>query len=386
MIGVIADDLTGAAELGAVGLRHGLSAEVITNGRPSGEAELVCVDTDSRGQSAQEAGRRVAAAVELLQQTGAEWIYKKVDSVLRGQVTAEIEAMMQQLGFERALLAPANPSLGRIIRDGKYFIRGKLIHKTEFAHDPQFPRTSARVLELLKTPQIFSIALSTLPDALPAKGIVLAEAASPQDVRQWAERRAPGLVLAGGAEFFGALLGGGPGVPPVSFNASNNEPVVSPGREFFVSGSSTVVARKFATAARREKTPVFSLPLELAWGANLLPEVSAAIGQRIVSAFDSHSRVLLTVGLPPVRNALVSRGLSGHVVQIAESALRRLEVGRVYADGGATAAELVWRMGWSRLKVLRELAPGVATLAVAGKKSILLTIKPGSYAWPAQWT
>ena len=183
MIGVIADDLTGAAELGAVGLRHGLSAEVVANGNPSGEADLVCVDTDSRSQSPVEAARRVTAAVNMLQQAGAEWIYKKVDSVLRGQVMAEVEAMMQQLGFERALLAPANPSLGRTIRDGKYFIRGKLIHKTEFARDPQFPRTSARVLELLKTPQTFAINVCTLRDAMPETGIILAEAASPQDVR-----------------------------------------------------------------------------------------------------------------------------------------------------------------------------------------------------------
>jgi len=386
MIGVIADDLTGAAELGAVGLRHGFSAEVVANGKPSGEADLVCVDTDSRSQPPQEAARRVAAAAKLLQNAGAEWIYKKVDSILRGQVTAEIEAMLEQLGFQRALLAPANPSLGRTIRDGKYFFRGKLIHKTEFVRDPQFPRTSARVLELLKTPQTFSICVRTFQDALPEKGIVIAEASSPQDVRQWAERRAPGMLLAGGAEFFGALLAavrpGKPTTLPATEMVSNGGAV----REFFVSGSSTVVARKFATAARREKTPVFSLPLELAWGANLLPEVSAAIGQRIVSAFDSHSRVILTVGLPPVRNAQVSQGLSGHVVRIAEAALRQVEIGRVYADGGATAAELVWRMGWSRLKVMRELAPGVATLAVAGKKSILLTIKPGSYAWPEQWT
>ena len=384
MIGVIADDLTGAAELGAVGLRHGLTAEVITNGQPSGEADLVCVDTDSRAQSPDEAARRVTAAVKLLQQAGAEWIYKKVDSVLRGQVTAEIEAMMRQLGFERALLAPANPSLGRTIRGGKYFIRGKLIHKTEFAHDPQFPRISARVLELLKTPQLFPINAGTLLDLLPEKGIIVAEASSSQDVRQWAARRVPGMVLAGGAEFFGALLaedGLGTSSPPVEYFPESSE-----AREFFVSGSSTAVARKFATAARREKTPVFSLPLELAWGTDLLPEVSAAISQRIVSAFDSHSRVVLMVGLPPVRDVRVSQGLSRHVVRIAESVLRRVEVGRVYAEGGATAAELVWRMGWSRLKVMRELAPGVATLAVAGEKSILLTIKPGSYAWPAEWT
>jgi hypothetical protein len=43
-------------------------------------------------------------------------------------------------------------------------------------------------------------------------------------------------------------------------------------------------------------------------------------------------------------------------------------------------------MGWSRLTVLRELAPGVATLAVETGESIQLTIKPGSYAWPEQWT
>jgi hypothetical protein len=35
--------------------------------------------------------------------------------------------------------------------------------------------------------------------------------------------------------------------------------------------------------------------------------------------------------------------------------------------------------------VLRELAPGVARLA-AGDERIILTIKPGTYAWPAKWT
>jgi uncharacterized protein YgbK (DUF1537 family) len=384
MIGVIADDLTGAAELGAVGLRHGLRAEVIVNGKPSGKADLVCVDTDSRAQTPVEAAKRAAAAAKMLQAAGAKWIYKKVDSVLRGQVTAEIEAVMKQLKLSHALLAPANPSLGRTIQDGKYFLRGKPIHKTDFARDPQFPRSSARVLELVKMPQMFPICVCKSGDVLPENGIVITEAASPEDVRQWATRHDSKMLLAGGAEFFGALLAADESLKSAS--APEKFSAKGAGREFFVSGSSTAVARKFATAARRDKTPVFSLPLELAWGAELLPAVSAAIGQRIVSAFDSNSRVVLTVGLPPVRNALVSRGLSGHVVQIAESALRRTEVGRVYADGGATAAELVRRMGWTRLKVLRELAPGVATLAVENGKSILLTIKPGSYAWPAQWT
>ena len=109
MIGVIADDLTGAAELGAVGLRHGLRAEIVRSGKPGGAADLVCVDTDSRSCPPAEAAKRAAAAAKLLHGAGAKWIYKMVDSVLRGNVTAEVEAVMLQLDFNRALLLPAIP-------------------------------------------------------------------------------------------------------------------------------------------------------------------------------------------------------------------------------------------------------------------------------------
>lgn len=97
MIGVIADDLTGAAEIGAVGLRHGLRAEIVRSGEPSGLTDIVCVDTDSRSCKTEEARQRAAAAAKLLRAAGAKWIYKKVDSVLRGHVTAEVEAVMRQL-------------------------------------------------------------------------------------------------------------------------------------------------------------------------------------------------------------------------------------------------------------------------------------------------
>src|SRR5215469_13837962 len=153
MIGVIADDLTGAAELGAVGLRHGLHAEIVLRGEPSGRADLVCVDTDSRSCEPASAAKRAAVAAKMLRAAGAEWIYKKVDSVLRGQVTAEVEAVMKQLQLDRALLLPANPSLGRTIHDGHYYLRGRPLHRTEFAHDPHFPRRSSQVLRLVKIPE-----------------------------------------------------------------------------------------------------------------------------------------------------------------------------------------------------------------------------------------
>ena len=381
MIGVIADDLTGAAELGAVGSRHGLRAEIVVKGKPGDEADLVCVDTNSRGCTPAEAGQRAAAAANLLRHAGARWIYKKVDSVLRGNVTAEVEAVMNQLGFQTALLLPANPALGRTIEGGKYFVRGKLINRTEFARDPEHPRKSSLVLRLLNKPKSFPICVCGVKHPLPEAGIVVCEAASTQDVCRWAGRRdSEKMLVAGGAEFFGALLA-----------ATGHEVVASPAslgevddaeRELFVCGTTSVSSRKFVSAARVRRTPVFSLPVELGWGADFSPAALEAIGRRAVSAYQSHRRVILNVGLPMARERAAAGRLVAHLARLAEWILRGVDIGRVYAEGGATAAELMRRMEWSRLTVLRELSPGVVVLAVAGDESRSLTIKPGSYVWP----
>ena len=384
MIGVIADDLTGAAELGAVGLRHGLSAEIVVQGRPSGGADLVCVDTDSRSCSAGEAARRAAAAAKLLREAGARWVYKKVDSVLRGQVTAEVESVMKQLRFKRTLLLPANPSLGRKIRNGRYFVRGRLIHKTEFAHDPEHPRASSRVLEMLQPSVTTPIRVSGWQETLPETGIVVGEAATAADLRQWVALRDSRTLSAGGAEYFGMLLASEKrkaGPLPSGLAANGRSP-----RELFVCGTTSQSSRKFVKEAGERGTPVFSLPLELAWSPDFTPGAAEVISQRVAAAFATAARVILNVGLPPVRTVAVARRLSDHLVQIAGLVLRQVEVGRVYAEGGATAAELVRQMGWARLSTVAEPAPGVAILAIEGNPAQLLAVKPGTYAWPEEWT
>ena len=93
--------------------------------------------------------------------------------------------------------------------------------------------------------------------------------------------------------------------------------------------------------------------------------------------------MILQVGLPPVRDVSLAELLATHLVRVAEAVLRKADVGHVFAEGGATAVALARRMGWRRLAVKSELAPGVVTLSVIGGGSPLLTIKPGSYAWPA---
>jgi uncharacterized protein YgbK (DUF1537 family) len=382
MIGVIADDLTGAAELGGVGLRHGLHADILLSGPILDGADLVCLDTDSRSSPPPTAERQAASAARQLRAARARWIYKKVDSVLRGNVVAEVAAIMNELGLPRALLLPANPSLGRVIREGRYYVNGRPIHETDFARDPEYPRTSSEVRELLlgASKQV-PVCVRRVGDSLPALGIVLGEVGTPDDVRQWATCRATDMLTAGGAEFFGALLDVAGFETPAS--SGGEAPRPAPKLELFVCGSTSDYTRRFVREARARRTPVFSLPDAAARGGQLIPASLEAIAQTAASALESNPRVILQVGLPLVEDRAAARMLAVHLVKVAALVLARAKVGDVYVDGGATAAELTRRMGWTCLKVLRELAPGVTTLGVKDSPALRLTIKPGSYAgWP----
>jgi uncharacterized protein YgbK (DUF1537 family) len=376
MIGVVADDLTGAAEVGAMGLPHGLAAQVVVEGGVSDGADLVSIDTDSRSCNPEEAGRRAAAAAGALHQTGAVWIYKKVDSVLRGPVAAELEAVMKKLQFARALLVPANPGLGRTIRDGRYFVRGTPLDQTDFQHDPEFPRLTSNVRDLLGKSGSLPIQLCSRDQPVPAAGLVVGQTDSAEDLRTWANRCDNSTLAAGGAEFFGALLAARGfrisrprTIPPASRSGE---------RQLFVCGSASASCEQFVNDMRRAGCPVFSL-----FPGKGTSSERSRLAAEIISSLQSSPRVVLTIGAERGGAPAVARALLDELASLAAALTRRATVGQLYAEGGATAARLVRHLGWKRLDVIRELAPGVVTLAAAGSLDCLLTIKPGSYSWPA---
>lgn len=383
MIGVIADDLTGAAELGAVGQRLGLKAEILLDYKLRASADLVCLDTDSRSCTPDEAAKRAATAAKFLQAADARWVYKKVDSVLRGNVTAEVEAVMQQLGCHRALLLPANPSLGRIIRGGEYFVKGIPIDRTEFADDPEYPRRSAQVLRMVDTPRHFSLRLADSGFDVPENTILIGQTDSSEAVHAWAHARQDSMLPAGAAEFFGALLAKElPQLAPITAEQFK----FGEGRELFVCGTASNASLQFFHSAREAKVPVFTLPQELMHGNGFSQGAAEAMAKNVTKAFEKSKCVMLGVGLPHIAEATSARRFTDYLIDVAERVLQRATIKYVFAEGGATSAELVRRMQWSRLEVCREWAPGVATLAVVDENPLWLTIKPGSYSWPEAWT
>ncbi len=141
MIAVIADDFTGAAELGGIGLRYGLSVEINTAVHPATKADLLIIAADTRSTGEAAAVKEMETITQALVQLKLPvLIYKKTDSVLRGHIIAEITAQLETLGLTKALLVAANPALGRTIIDGVYLLNGQPIHTAAaFPPIPNFP-------------------------------------------------------------------------------------------------------------------------------------------------------------------------------------------------------------------------------------------------------
>jgi uncharacterized protein YgbK (DUF1537 family) len=379
MIAVIADDLTGAAEIAGLGWRHGLTAEILERGEEPSNAELVVYNADSRDCSSAEAARRVAAIARRIRARKPEWIYKKVDSVLRGNVLAEITAMQKALGVDRCLLAPANPAARRVIKDGKYFVRGKPIHQTDFRHDPAHPRRSASVLELLGVTRQSGVTLRN-PSArsLPG-GIVVGEAASVVQVRHWARRVDWRTLPAGGADFFLALLAQHGFVVQ---KARLQPAQLTSASTLFVSGSMAESSIEFLDDCRSREWPVLLMPYELFAGRGRSRAHQSIWAQRVVDALNQHPKVAMGIGQPTMSGKREGLRLGKILTETVKQVLAGLRPDCVCVEGGSTAALLLDQLGWKRLVVDCEFSTGVVAVRLPARKRMLLVFKPGSYEWP----
>ncbi|MBE1424239.1 uncharacterized protein YgbK (DUF1537 family) [Desulfomicrobium macestii] len=154
-VAIIADDLTGANAAGA--LLAGKGLKVLTSLGLEGfmsirstEFDAICVSTDSRLIPASAAREAVHAAVSAFMPLRPKVVTKRIDSTLRGNVGAEIEAALEAMGDEAlAVVVPVFPASGRIAVGGYLIVNGVPLEKTAIANDPATPVHSSRPASII---------------------------------------------------------------------------------------------------------------------------------------------------------------------------------------------------------------------------------------------
>ena len=147
---IIADDLTGACDAGALFAGRGPVGVFVAPDLPDAGWPAAAVDTESRALPPAAAAERVRRAVDGLQaRLGGGRIFKKLDSTVRGPVAAEIWALMGASGATTALVCPAFPAQGRTVRDGMLSVFGQPAHESPAGRDPDDPGPTSDLVEIL---------------------------------------------------------------------------------------------------------------------------------------------------------------------------------------------------------------------------------------------
>ncbi|MEY9215505.1 four-carbon acid sugar kinase family protein [Thermobifida halotolerans] len=153
---VIADDLIGAAATAARFARSGqrvttVAPEHVT--RAAEDYDVVVANLDSRHMPPHQAKDLVTDVVEAVWPVGL--VVKRIDTTLRGNLGAEVEAAWQAVrergtpqARPRVLLAPAFPATGRTTADGVQLLDGTPLEHTEATLDPLSPPAGGDVAEL----------------------------------------------------------------------------------------------------------------------------------------------------------------------------------------------------------------------------------------------
>jgi uncharacterized protein YgbK (DUF1537 family) len=153
----LADDLTGALEIGAkfaaAGLRSLVTTELTL--RPAGLEdghEVLVIDTETRHVAPAEAAARVRLLALAAREGGAGVVYKKTDSTLRGNIGSELGALMEAYPGTPMLYAPAYPAMGRTVKRGVLYVNGVPVSETAFGRDALNPVSTSSIPEALGLP------------------------------------------------------------------------------------------------------------------------------------------------------------------------------------------------------------------------------------------
>ncbi len=322
-VGILADDLTSAADGAGPFVECGLTA-VVHRGRAIDQnADVLAIDMATR--SMHEADAAAAAKRATVDTKHADILYKTVDSTLRGHVRAEVEAVMAASDRKQLVFAPAFPEAGRITRGGVQLVNGLPVDQSAYASDPVHPVTSARLSDHLPD----SIGNAILLDAETQEELSAQIAAIPvpQDV----------------------LWVGSPGM-------------------------AKALAARFAPQRESLPLPTTALePLIVVGSANPVSQAQAEFAQT------SGCRVLRAPDARHTNPHAVLDELSTTAVSLLNSGT----FGAVMATGGDTMEAILNKLGVSGFALSGELEPGFAVgMSDWNGKPLIIGMKAGGFGRP----
>ncbi len=379
MIVAIADDITGAAEIAGVCLRLRVPVSFSLDIQPNMEGVLVLA-TDTRSLSREQAVDQSKGIAKELTELGVTEIFKKTDSVLRGHVAPELEALAAVFNRNRVLLCPSNPYTGRRVAKGRYYVKDVPLNMTDFGDDPEFPAYTSSVDELLHPIAMKVHAGDSLHKLGMKEGIVLPDALDMEEMVDIAKWYGKEVLPAGSGAFFEAFLRAN--YWHLCGMAEKLEPQPMEGKGILVAGSNHFQTHDFIKNALRQGIKVSEMPKMLK-----IREIHHGKlmdwKEDVCFLLRKSAKLIITLGKIQVRFDNCAHVLKERMAGVVVQAIEEEGIDELMVSGGATVFAIISRLNWREFMPLEELSPGVVRLKEKST-GCYLTIKPGSYNWPEE--
>lgn len=393
MLGVIADDLTGAMDAAGLCRRRGVAVSAAFGMAPpaDGAAVHVCA-LKIRTAPVQDAVEQALEASRMLRSHGAERLFFKYcstfDSTPQGNIGPVAMALAEEMGAGQVVFVPSFPENGRTVYHGHMFVGGRLLSESSLATHPLTPMTDPDLVRVLAgqsgARKVVNLPLHVIEQGAEAIAqwraelgeaapFIIADAIADRHLATLGKAFGADLLTTGGSAFCGEVA------PPTCQSAALYTAPPEGGRGAVIAGSCSEATRG-QLARMAEVAPILRLdPAALLADAGLPEKLSA-------QALASSAPIVIAATAAPQDVAANREAMGPQVAEQIEQALGRIAaalanggVSRFVIAGGETSGAVAQALGATSFAVGEEIAPGVPWARMDGETPCHFAFKSGNF-------
>lgn len=408
LIGSIADDITGASDLGLMLASNGMPTTLIM-GVPDDDRVIstpaVVIALKIRTCTSADAVQQASAAARWLQQHAVRQIYYKYcstfDSTAAGNIGPVTQALMTHCDVASTVLLPAFPDNGRTLRDGTLLVDGLPLADSPMRHHPLTPMTESFVPQLMDAQtsagQSTYIGMEIVSEGHQAIGrelcnlqqrgysYICIDTCSNKDLKAIADAIVDMPLITGGSGIGAALPGSlrrrgllAPSLKTIPL------PAIA-GNAAILAGSCSEATRRQVAAFANFDTAIRIDPEKIASGTmstdDICNNAQAAADKGNVLVYSSSDPGLLretqqSLGVQASAD-LVEKTLASVARRLADNGVRKFIVA-----GGETSGAVARALAIDELEVSEQIDPGVPWMVTRGTQPTCIAFKSGNFGRP----
>lgn len=375
---VLADDYTGALDTGLQLRQQGLPTKVITceSGRAAdyfsdSNVPVLVINTNTRHKTPEESYLIVRNICRIAVMNHIHLIYKKTDSVLRGNIGPEIEAVAS-VGYKKIYFVPAYPKLNRTTSGGRQFVDNIPIDKSHFGKDPFNPVKTSYIPDIISINPNRSVEVVPIQNSLQGfqarERVVVFDADTDErlsDIARWLIHEPKDYAIAGCAGFAEYL-------EPLLFCEKKGvtQKIQKHSGVLVISGSLHKLSFLQSEYAQRKGFEMMCVDELEGFSDNENFEATEEAILGILALYErSHKLIIKTAGTRAALDDSQDIFAAGEIIvnnfgQLVSRLFKKGFDGMLVVSGGDTLGGIMERMGKYSVEPIAEVEPGVVLASI----------------------